>query len=78
MPRQPHRFHDPLAEARSAVGQLAGSPLEPIALELYRALEVVTQANSGDEISSGPLARVATYVTKIVQSLPRTYGDRFS
>jgi hypothetical protein len=77
MPRQHHRFNDPLAEARSAVGQLTGSPLDPVALELNRALEVVTQANSRGGIAGGELKRVASYVREIVRSLPRAYGDRF-
>jgi hypothetical protein len=77
MPRQHRRFNDPLAEARSAVGQLTDSPLDPIALELNRALEAVTQANSRSEVAGAELARVASYVTEIVRFLPRTYGNRF-
>jgi hypothetical protein len=77
MPRQPRRFRDPLAEAYSAVKQLADSPFEAIAQRLISALDLASQAHARAEVTAEQLAGLSKYVVAVVQYLPTTYGDRF-
>jgi len=77
MPRLPQGFRDPLAEANSAVGGIAGAPLDCIAQALSNALETANGAISRGEMSHEELTGLAHYIQEIVRPLPKTYGDRF-
>lgn len=77
MPRHHQERPNALAEARIAVRQLAGSPLEQIAQGLTNALDLASEARSTDAITEAELARIGEYVTTIIGFLPKAYGDRF-
>src|SRR2546430_1338369 len=77
MARHSKPTRDPLAEAESAVLQLAGSPLDTIAQGLKSALGLTNGAHARGELAREQLVGLSEYVTTVVRSLPRTYGDRF-
>ena len=56
--------------------RIVGSPLDPIAQELSKAIEVAKKSASRGEMSQEQLASLARYIAEIVKPLPSSYGDR--
>lgn len=77
MPRLVQGVPDPFADARFAVNQITGSPLDCIAQELTEAIQTANQSASRGELNNDALTRLARYIPEIVRPLPKTHGDRF-